>query len=107
VLVANNRHYCPTHAKLAETLDGRCCDALQARARAEIEKGAPAFMGKPDRWYDRGLFRCRNGHVSETYLKSEAVGADICLEAGCFARVWLTFPEDVGGVLGAEGERER
>lgn len=70
-------------------------DALRDRARAERDAGAPMFIGRPDRWYEAGLRRCENGHVSTRTLSSEALGRDACLAAGCMGRVALTFPEDV------------
>jgi hypothetical protein len=59
------------------------------------------FMGVPDRWFEGKKFRCVNGHVSTTLLKSEALGGTVCLS--CQGHVMLTFPEDVdGSVVGAE-----
>lgn len=56
--------------------------------------GAQMFMGIPDRWFDSPRYRCENGHVSTTILKSEKLGRNACLK--CFARVRITFPEDNG-----------
>ncbi len=62
----------------------------------EIERlaGAKMFMDIPDRWFEDPSWRCENGHVSSTFLKSERDG-DRCL--ACHGRVKLTFPEDREG----------
>lgn len=49
------------------------------------------FMEMPDRWLADPHWRCENGHVSTTYLKSEEKGS-LCLECG--KNLWATFPED-------------
>lgn len=72
---------------------------LRHRANVEIDGGADAFMNWPDRWWEGGLKRCANDHVSHTVLMSEALGRDACLGPGCRARVFLTFPEDADGPL--------
>lgn len=72
-------------------------ERLKVIAEAE---GGPMFMGWPDRWYEQGfLRRCENDHVSSMTLKSEALGRDACLAAGCRAPVCITFPEDRDGPL--------
>lgn len=53
------------------------------------------FLGYPDAWHEAGRKRCRNNHVSTTTLKSERLGATLCLECGM--PVWLTHPADVDG----------
>lgn len=68
--------------------------ALRAIAAAET---GPLFMSWPDRWWEAHLWRCPNGHVSSTVLRSEALGRDACL--ACRAPLHLTFPEDVDGPL--------
>lgn len=73
-------------------------DRLQALKDTEEAAGAPMFLGTPDRWYENPRWRCVNNHVSRVYLKSEAVGADLCLK--CYEPVRLTFPEDRDGPLG-------
>lgn len=70
---------------------------LRALSAEEARQGAPMFLGKPDRWYAAGLWRCENNHVSGRYLKTDA-GAK-CLAGGCRSFVWLTFPEDKEGPL--------
>lgn len=65
--------------------------------KAEERAGRKMFMGIPDYWYEDLHFRCRNDHVSTRYLKSEAVGASLCL--ACFEPVMMTFPEDKDGPL--------
>ncbi len=72
---------------------GECLDIL---SRDEERSGAAMFLGRPDRWYEAGRWRCPNDHVSARYLKTESRGA-ICL--ACDAPVCLTFPEDIEGVL--------
>lgn len=63
--------------------------------------GVPLFAGVPERWMDHPKWRCGNGHISTTILKSEAKGMNLCL--GCYEPVSLTFPEDEeGNTLGAE-----
>lgn len=67
---------------------------------AEVEEGdAPWFAGRPDRWWENAHWRCTNGHVSTSYLKSEARAASVCLAGGCRQPVTLTFPEDADGPL--------
>lgn len=75
--------------------DERLCAEIMALAAAEKAAGALMFMEKPDRWYEAPHWRCRNGHVSTMFLKTDA--GDKCLE--CRAYVFLTFPEDVDGPL--------
>lgn len=72
---------------------------LMRAAAFELKDGAEEFMGLPDRWYEKPgpKWRCRNGHVSTTYLKSEELGGNVCL--ACRAFVHLTFPEDEDGEL--------
>ena len=60
-------------------------------------EGGEMFMGRPDRWYDDVHWRCSNNHVSTYYLKSEGLGASVCLE--CYEPIVLTFPEDRDGPL--------
>ena len=71
-----------------EDLDAFVQEAIDKERNA----GAPMFMGRPDRWFEAPLWRCRNGHVSKRFLRSEGANADLCLACGC--RVRLTFPED-------------
>lgn len=59
---------------------------------AEAREAGPRFLNRPWRWWDNPTWRCRLGHVSKRFLKSEAVGAGLCLKCGEY--VWLTFPED-------------
>lgn len=70
---------------------------LQEWKDAEQARGGAMFMGIPDRWYEHPRWRCCKGHVRSGYLKSEAVGADLCFECG--ERVALSFPEDRDGPL--------
>ncbi len=37
------------------------------------------FMGLPDAWYDDVTWVCESGHISRRYLKSEALGSNVCL----------------------------
>lgn len=70
-------------------------DELRAWRKARIDaEGGPLFMRIPDRWYEKPgpKFRCTNGHVSTSVLKSSLHG-DLCL--GCMEHVLMTFPEDV------------
>jgi hypothetical protein len=64
--------------------------ALDAVSQAEQHAGAAMFLGRPDRWYEAGRWRCAAGHVSSGYIKSESLGA-MC-QCGELAR--LTFPGD-------------
>lgn len=66
--------------------------------KKEEATGAKMFLGKPDRWYEKPLWRCSNNHVSSFYLKSEERGS-LCLESGCYQPLYLTFPEDKDGPL--------
>lgn len=70
----------------------------QLVAIGEAEDG-PMFMERPDRWWDNAHYRCVNGHVSTTVLKSERLGRDACLAADCEEALTLTFPEDTDGPL--------
>lgn len=70
-------------------------EALRVKRQAEEDAGQEMFLGIPNRWYEKPRWRCRNNHVSSMYLKSEGVGADLCL--GCFQAVYMTFPEDRDG----------
>lgn len=74
--------------------------ALREYADAE---GGPVFMRWPDRWWEVAHWRCVNEHVSTMVLKSEELGRDACLAAGCWAPLALTFPEDVDGPLRPRG----
>ena len=68
-------------------------DELRAWQKQHIAKETgPLFMGLPDRWYDDPHYRCPNGHISTTILKSEAKGCSCCLS--CWEPVILTFSED-------------
>lgn len=63
---------------------------------ANAEDG-PFFVGRPERWWDDPTWRCLNDHVSKRYLKSEELGANVCL--ACREPITLTFPEDQDGPL--------
>ncbi len=108
-----------TGVKTIERLGGRTSqrryryEALRALARACVfrrqvvdlrswqkeriaEEPGPRFLGMPDRWFEpHALYRCTQGHVSRTILKSERHG-DRCL--ACHQPVVLTFNEDRDGV---------
>ncbi len=62
------------------------------------ENGEPIFMGIPDSWYENPgpKFRCAEGHVNNSVVKSEVVG-DCCLT--CNGPVLMTFPNDKTGQL--------
>ena len=78
---------------------------LMRLADDELKAGAEEFMGLPDRWYEKPgpKWRCRNGHVSTMYLKSERLGGNVCLagteDGPCREFVHITFPEDEDGEL--------
>lgn len=65
---------------------------LERHKRAEEAKGAPMFMGIPDRWFDNPRYRYLNGHISRVILICSEGPKDRCLE--CREPVRLTFPED-------------
>lgn len=70
-------------------------DDLKAWRQERIdEEDGLLFLGLPDRWFEAPgpKFRCVNGHVSSSVLKSEGLGRDACL--ACCGVVALTFPED-------------
>jgi hypothetical protein len=91
------------HTKcVRDQADATLVAELNRRAAAEAAAGEAMFMGKPDRWHDDPHWRCHRGHVSTMFLKSEAVGAALCLAGGCQQKVYLTFPEDQDGPLGAD-----
>lgn len=49
--------------------------------------GRLMFMGLPDEWYEPVTYACENGHISHRYLKSEAIGKNVCL--GCMKDIYL------------------
>jgi hypothetical protein len=57
---------------------------------ADAKEKGERFLGTPERWLDNPKFRCENGHVSKTVLRSEKLKRQACL--ACEARIWLTFP---------------
>lgn len=50
-----------------------------------------SFLGIPDRWLDDPTWKCSNGHISKSFLKSESRG-DLCL--ACFQPVRLCDPNE-------------
>ena len=60
---------------------------LETERRKVIELAGLMFMGNPDKWYDPYTVCCINGHVSNRYLKSEALGKNVCLS--CQEDVYL------------------
>lgn len=68
---------------------------LDLLSTMEATAGEEMFMHRPDRWWQARHWRCVNGHVSTSILKSEALRRDACL--ACRAEVMLTFPEDREG----------
>lgn len=66
--------------------------ALEQRCLIMAEDG-PKSRGLPTRWRDNPKWKCTNGHVSKTYLKSEAKQALLCL--ACGERVLMMPPEAV------------
>jgi hypothetical protein len=79
---------------LNHSLETLLCEEL--RLRAEAERG-PKPLQLPERWMDNPHWRCINDHVSECFLKSEALQRDCC--PACQAPCYLTFPEDKDGPL--------
>ncbi len=49
--------------------------------------GEEMFLGVPDKWFEPMRHGCENGHVSQRYLKSEALGDNVCL--ACFKPVYM------------------
>jgi len=49
------------------------------------------FMGLPDAWYDEVTWACESGHISHRYLKSEALGQNVCF--ACMKPIVLVPPE--------------
>ena len=78
-------------------IDEELSAALMKHVEKEKQAGKEMFMGLPDHWYEPPRWRCKNDHISGMYLKSEAIGGNVCLE--CHAFVHLTFPEDKDGPL--------
>jgi len=72
--------------------------ALQNIADAEAgeKENGEIFGTKPLRWWNDPHWRCPNEHVSTVLYRSELMGR-VCMFCG--KPVWLTFPEDVDGVL--------
>ena len=83
---------------------GTLREELLRRQQEEFDAGGVKFLGVPERWLDPpgAKYRCPNDHVSQTVLKSEKYGADLCL--ACFENPTLTFPEDEDGPLN-KGEK--
>lgn len=55
-----------------------------------VMAGRPLFLNTPDDWYEPVTYACENGHISNRYLKSEALGRDCCL--GCGSNIYLCPP---------------
>lgn len=89
-------HCVPDRAFERLEADGeiRMIETLRQIADAE---GGEMFMGWPDRWWADAHWRCEQGHVSTSVLRSEALGRDACL--ACRSPLTLTFPEDRDGPL--------
>jgi len=67
---------------------------MRKRYKEAKEAGERMFFGVPDNWYEPPgpKWRCKNGHISRRYLKSEQYKGDVCL--ACFSPVMLTDPKD-------------
>lgn len=50
-------------------------------------------MGIPERWLDNPTWLCPNGHISKWFIKSEALGGDVCPAAECNQFVRLCDPD--------------
>jgi len=75
-------------------------DQLQSIADAEDgpKESGGVFGTKPTRWWEpKTHWRCVNEHVSTALLGTDH--GRVCL--ACYEPVWLTFPEDRDGPLGA------
>lgn len=74
---------------------------LKAKKQEAKDAGVNFFMGVPDSWYYDNDFRptfcCQNGHVSNRYLKSEALGANVCLS--CMKPVYCCPPDTTEEML--------
>lgn len=68
-------------------------ELLQQQKELAALDGGELFLGIPDHWHDKHLFRCTRGHVCSWVIKSEGLGRDAC--ATCFEPCCMTFPEDV------------
>lgn len=79
--------------KLKEYLNGKKKEAKDA--------GVNFFMGVPDSWYydadDKPTFCCSNGHISNRYLKSEMLGANVCFS--CMEVVYCCPPDTTEDIL--------
>ena len=56
------------------------------------------FLGAPDVWWEAGLFRCAEGHVSRMLIGTER--GKLCRDCYCAGgdgSVWLTHPDDIDG----------
>ena len=65
-------------------------DFIRGHKEKAKQEGEPIFMGIPDRWYETPTWRCTNGHVSSSFLKTDE--GDRCL--ACQEYVRMTYPED-------------
>ena len=61
------------------------------RLKEEVS-ASESFLGVPERWLDDPTWKCANGHISKRYLKSEALGQNVCLE--CRTPVRLCDPNE-------------
>ena len=75
--------------------DQELFDAITLLIKECESRGDKMFLDIPDYWCDDPHWRCRNDHVSTSYLKSEAAGKSLCL--ACFGELALTYPEDRDG----------
>ena len=69
-------------------------EKLESWIKSEIQKvedvGGEIFLDIPEKWFDPTQYGCENGHVSIMYLKSEALGSDVCL--ACHKPVYIIPP---------------
>lgn len=55
-------------------------------------KGEKIFLGVPEKWFENMWHCCNNGHVNDSYLKSELFGGAVCFD--CYQPSHI-FPNDV------------
>lgn len=89
----HNLEVCPECDKCSCSEEFKIEKLKQYQKRMIEQEFGPLFMNLPDRWYESPgpAWRCINGHVRHSTMKSELLGI-ICL--ACARNVILTYPED-------------
>lgn len=65
---------------------------IKERIEIAKENGDDMFLSIPEKWYNPIWYCCNNGHVNDSYLKSEMFGGCVCLD--CYQPSHI-YPNDV------------